>query len=220
MKYQNPARSIRSAALYATACESIPAGVNSTARATWSGWDPYPLFVDHGEGAHLYRCRRQRVHRLPARPWADDSRPSPAEGDAPRSSSRSKIAARYSPLPTAQEAMLGGEDHRGGAERRSGAPLQYRHGGGHLQPAPRPRLHGPGKDHSLRGHVSRLFRCGLLEQASADRRGGPDHRPIAVPQGPGLSRAAGRAIDHPAVERCRGSAQTRSRATATPSRPY
>jgi glutamate-1-semialdehyde 2,1-aminomutase len=27
--------------------------VNSTARATWSGWDPYPLFVDQGTGSHL-----------------------------------------------------------------------------------------------------------------------------------------------------------------------
>ena len=54
MKYENPARFARSAELYETACGPIPAGVNSTARATWSGWDPYPLFVDRGEGAYLY----------------------------------------------------------------------------------------------------------------------------------------------------------------------
>ena len=54
MKYQNPARSARSAELYRKACGPIPAGVNSTARASWSGWDPYPLFVDRGEGAYLY----------------------------------------------------------------------------------------------------------------------------------------------------------------------
>jgi hypothetical protein len=53
MKYQNPARTARSAELYQKACGPIPAGVNSTARATWSGWDPYPLFVDRGEGAYL-----------------------------------------------------------------------------------------------------------------------------------------------------------------------
>ena len=53
MKYQNPARSARSAQLYQAACGPIPGGVNSTARATWSGWDPYPLFVERGEGAHL-----------------------------------------------------------------------------------------------------------------------------------------------------------------------
>ena len=52
--YQHPTRTARSAALYQKACELIPAGVNSTARARLSGWDPYPLFVDHGTGAYLF----------------------------------------------------------------------------------------------------------------------------------------------------------------------
>jgi glutamate-1-semialdehyde 2,1-aminomutase len=52
--YQNPARTARSAGLYAKACELIPAGVNSTARAKFSGWDPYPLFASHGTGSRLY----------------------------------------------------------------------------------------------------------------------------------------------------------------------
>jgi glutamate-1-semialdehyde 2,1-aminomutase len=43
----------RSADLFDAACKLIPGGVNSTARATWSGWDPYPLFVDKGEGSRL-----------------------------------------------------------------------------------------------------------------------------------------------------------------------
>jgi glutamate-1-semialdehyde 2,1-aminomutase len=42
-----------SAGLFETACRTIPGGVNSTARATWSGWTPYPLFVASGEGSHL-----------------------------------------------------------------------------------------------------------------------------------------------------------------------
>lgn len=42
-----------SARLFEIACRTIPGGVNSTARATWSGWDPYPLFVKSGQGAHL-----------------------------------------------------------------------------------------------------------------------------------------------------------------------
>ena len=54
LSYPNPARTAKSAALYQTACELIPAGVNSTARARFSGWDPYPLFIDHGTGAHLF----------------------------------------------------------------------------------------------------------------------------------------------------------------------
>ena len=42
-----------SAALFETACRVIPGGVNSTARATWSGWSPYPLFVESGQGSRL-----------------------------------------------------------------------------------------------------------------------------------------------------------------------
>ena len=51
--YQNPSRTARSAALYKQACELIPAGVNSTARAKFSGWDPYPFYVDHGTGSRI-----------------------------------------------------------------------------------------------------------------------------------------------------------------------
>ncbi len=53
MFYQNKERTARSRELFHAACEVIPGGVNSTARATWSGWDPYPLFVDSGTGARL-----------------------------------------------------------------------------------------------------------------------------------------------------------------------
>jgi glutamate-1-semialdehyde 2,1-aminomutase len=42
-----------SARLFKAACKPIPGGVNSTARATWSGWDPYPLFIAGGLGSHL-----------------------------------------------------------------------------------------------------------------------------------------------------------------------
>ena len=45
--------SARSAQLFDKACRLIPGGVNSTARATWAGWNPYPLFVQEGQGAHL-----------------------------------------------------------------------------------------------------------------------------------------------------------------------
>lgn len=43
----------RSAKLFDAACRTIPGGVNSTARATWSGWMPYPLFAQSGEGSRL-----------------------------------------------------------------------------------------------------------------------------------------------------------------------
>ncbi|TAN05693.1 MAG: aminotransferase class III-fold pyridoxal phosphate-dependent enzyme [Rhodanobacteraceae bacterium] len=42
-----------SARLFKAALKPIPGGVNSTARATWSGWDPYPLFIQSGLGSHL-----------------------------------------------------------------------------------------------------------------------------------------------------------------------
>jgi glutamate-1-semialdehyde 2,1-aminomutase len=42
-----------SADLFEAACRVIPGGVNSTARATWSGWTPYPLFVESGQGSRL-----------------------------------------------------------------------------------------------------------------------------------------------------------------------
>jgi glutamate-1-semialdehyde 2,1-aminomutase len=47
------ARTARSADLFEAACRVIPGGVNSTARATWSGWTPYPLFVESGQGSRL-----------------------------------------------------------------------------------------------------------------------------------------------------------------------
>ena len=42
-----------SAKLFDAACRVIPGGVNSTARATWAGWTPYPLFVQEGQGSRL-----------------------------------------------------------------------------------------------------------------------------------------------------------------------
>ncbi|WP_414476173.1 aspartate aminotransferase family protein [Microvirga sp. M2] len=42
-----------SGALFQTARRLIPGGVNSTARAQWSGWTPYPLFVEKGSGSQV-----------------------------------------------------------------------------------------------------------------------------------------------------------------------
>lgn len=46
-------RSSTSASLFEAARKVIPGGVNSTARAQWSGWLPYPLFVKSGNGSRL-----------------------------------------------------------------------------------------------------------------------------------------------------------------------
>jgi glutamate-1-semialdehyde 2,1-aminomutase len=51
--YQKAARYTKSRALFRSACEVIPGGVNSTARAVWSGWEPHPLFIADGSGSRL-----------------------------------------------------------------------------------------------------------------------------------------------------------------------
>ncbi len=52
-RFIHPERYARSAELYAEARRTIPGGVNSTARAAFSGWEPHPIFVDHGTGARV-----------------------------------------------------------------------------------------------------------------------------------------------------------------------
>jgi len=47
-------RTLESERLFAQAQEVIASGVNSTARSPRSGWWPYPLFIDHGEGSHIF----------------------------------------------------------------------------------------------------------------------------------------------------------------------
>lgn len=52
-KYLNPERYVRSSELYEEALRVIPGGVNSTARATFSGWTPHPIFAKGGSGSKL-----------------------------------------------------------------------------------------------------------------------------------------------------------------------
>jgi glutamate-1-semialdehyde 2,1-aminomutase len=44
----------RSADAFRLARDVIASGVNSTARTPGSGWSPYPLFVERGDGSHLW----------------------------------------------------------------------------------------------------------------------------------------------------------------------
>ena len=39
--------------MFEQAKKYLPAGVGSTSRATWSGWEPYPLFFEKGNGSHI-----------------------------------------------------------------------------------------------------------------------------------------------------------------------
>lgn len=43
----------KSGELYKRSVEYLPAGVNSTARATFSGWDPFPIGVEKGTGSRV-----------------------------------------------------------------------------------------------------------------------------------------------------------------------
>jgi len=190
MKYQNPARSARSAQLYQAACGPIPGGVNSTARATWSGWDPYPLFVERGEGAHLYDVDGNRYidYLLGLGPMILGHRPPKVTAAVVEQiQNRGTVFA----LPTAAEAVL--------AEKIMAA----------VPSVEQVRLCNTGTEaiiYSLR--LARAFtgrekviRFEGMYHGFSDAvywskhpgldEAGPDHSPIAVPQGPGLSKAAG-----------------------------
>lgn len=39
--------------MYQEAKLYLPAGVGSTSRAIWSGWQPYPLYIQSGQGSHV-----------------------------------------------------------------------------------------------------------------------------------------------------------------------
>lgn len=190
MKYRNEARSGRSAELYARACQPIPAGVNSTARAPWSGWDPYPLFVERGEGAYLHDVDGNVYidYLLGLGPMILGHRPPKVTAAVVEQiQNRGTVFA----LPTAQEALL--------AEKIIRA----------VPSVEQVRLCNTGTEaviYSLRlarAHTGRdkVVRFEGMYHGFSDavywskhpqiEEAGPDHRPIAVPQGPGLSKAAG-----------------------------
>jgi glutamate-1-semialdehyde 2,1-aminomutase len=190
MKYQHPARFARSAELYARACGPIPAGVNSTARARWSGWDPYPLFVERGEGAYLHDVDGNVYidYLLGLGPMILGHRPPKVTAAVVEQiQNRGTVFA----LPTAQEALL--------AEKIIAA----------VPSVDQVRLCNTGTEaiiYSLRlarafTQRDKVIRFEGMYHGFSDavywskhpqiHEAGPDHSPIAVPQGPGLSKAAG-----------------------------
>jgi glutamate-1-semialdehyde 2,1-aminomutase len=190
MKYQNPARSARSAALFENACATIAAGVNSTARATWSGWDPYPLFVDRGEGAYLYDVDGNRYidYLLGLGPMILGHRPPKVTAAVVEQiQNRGTVFA----LPTAQEADLARKIIRAvpsieqvrlcntGTEAVLYAIRLARAFTGR-----RKLIRFEGMYHGFSDGVY-WSKHPQLDEA------GPDQRPVAVAQGPGLSPAAG-----------------------------
>jgi glutamate-1-semialdehyde 2,1-aminomutase len=193
MRYQDPTRSMRSAELYRKACELIPAGVNSTARATWSGWDPYPLFVDRGEGAYLYDVDGNKYidYLLGLGPMILGHRPPKVTAAVVEQIQRRGTVFA---LPTEAEAALA---------RKIVAAVPS---------VEQVRLCNTGTEAVLYGlRLARAFtgrekiiRFEGMYHGFSDgvywskhppiEQAGPDHRPIAVPQGPGLSKAAGESL--------------------------
>lgn len=47
-------RTPKSKQLFIKAKEVLPGGVSSTARGSWVGWHPYPLFIGKGEGCRVF----------------------------------------------------------------------------------------------------------------------------------------------------------------------
>ena len=188
LKYQKPERSAKSAEMFRKACEVIPGGVNSTARATWSGWDPYPLFVDRGEGAYLYDVDGNRYtdYLLGLGPMILGHRPPKITAAVIKAiQERGTVFA----LPTADEAVL--------AQKIIDV----------IPSVDMVRLCNTGTEaviYSLRlartftgrHKIIRFegmyhgFSDGVYWSKHPDlAEAGPDHRPVAVPQGPGMARS-------------------------------
>ena len=189
MRYQDPARSIRSAELYRSACSAIPAGVNSTARAPWSGWTPYPLFVDRGEGAYLYDVDGNKYidYLLGLGPMILGHRPPKVTAAVVEQiQKRGTVFA----LPTAEEALL--------AQKIINAVPSVEQvrlcntGTEAIIYALRLARAFTGREKVIRfeGMYHGFSDAVYWSKHPSLEEAGPDDRPIAVPQGPGLSKGA------------------------------
>jgi glutamate-1-semialdehyde 2,1-aminomutase len=190
MQYRQPHRSRRSAALFETACATIPGGVNSTARATWSGWDPYPLFVERGDGAHLYDVDGNAYidYLLGLGPMILGHRPPKVTAAViEQIRERGTVFA----LPTAQEATLANKII---AAVPSVEQVRLCNTGTEaVIYALRLARAFTGRDKVIRFEgMYHGFSDGVYwsKHPTLDQAG-PDAAPVAVPQGPGLSKAAG-----------------------------
>ncbi|MFC4819250.1 aspartate aminotransferase family protein [Dokdonella ginsengisoli] len=175
----------RSAGLFEAACKLIPGGVNSTARATWSGWSPYPLFVESGQGSRLTDVDGNEYidYLLGLGPMLLGHRPPRVtQAVVDFIQSRGTVFA----LPTADEARL--------AEKIVAA----------VPSVEQVRLCNTGTEAVL--YATRLARAftkrnkiirfeGMYHGFSdgvywskhpSIAKAGPDDRPVAVPQGPGM----------------------------------
>jgi glutamate-1-semialdehyde 2,1-aminomutase len=190
MRYRDPARSMRSAELYRSACSAIPAGVNSTARTPWSGWDPYPLFVDRGEGAYLYDVDGNKYidYLLGLGPMILGHRPPKVTAAViEQIQKRGTVFA----LPTAEEALLAQKIIR--AVPSVEQVRLCNTGTEAIIYALRLARAFTGRDKVIRfeGMYHGFSDAVYWSKHPSIEEAGPDDRPIAVPQGPGLSKASG-----------------------------
>ena len=186
--YPKSLATARSAELYRKACTLIPAGVNSTARARFSGWDPYPLFADHGTGAHLFDVDGNRYidYLLGLGPMLLGHRPPDVTAAVVRAiSERGTVFA----LPTVDEARLA-------AKIVAAVPSieQVRlcnTGTEAVIYALRLARTFTGREKIVRFEgMYHGFGDGVYWSKHPDLKvAGPDERPTAVPQGPGLPAA-------------------------------
>ena len=189
LDYANAPRYAKSRELYQAACEVIPSGVNSTARAVWSGWDPHPLFVAKGQGSRLEDVDG---NLLSTTCWAS--------GPAILGHRPPKVTAAVVDfiqnngtvfaLPHA-ETKAHPQDDRGGAEASSSCACAI--------PAPRPcSMPCAWRAFTVRNKVIRFegmyhgFSDGVYwSKHPSLNMAGPDSAPVAVPQGPGLPAGIG-----------------------------
>jgi len=101
----HPERYTNSAKLYSQALNVIPGGVNSTARATFSGWEPHPIFADHGTGSTLVDVDGNEYidYLLGLGPMLLGHRP---QGVTDAVTERLRAAGTIFALPTEQEIQL------------------------------------------------------------------------------------------------------------------
>ena len=94
------------ASFIAKPARSSRRGVNSTARAPWSGWDPYPLFVESGTGSRLRDVDGNEYidYLLGLGPMILGHRP--PKVTAPRSPAISRARGTVFALPAAAETTL------------------------------------------------------------------------------------------------------------------
>ncbi len=191
--FLHPERYATSAKLYHQALEVIPGGVNSTARARFSGWEPHPLFVDHGTGSRVFDVDGNEYidYLLGLGPMLLGHRP---EGVTAAVSTRIASAGTVFAMPTAIEIELA---HLIAAAVPSVETARLVNSGteGVLYALRLARTFtGRRKVVRFEGQYHG-FSDGIYWSKHPDlAAAGPDRHPVALPQGPGVTPEMGQSL--------------------------